>query len=700
MGFLGLGGKAAKFEAFARSQAMIEFSPDGTILTANKNFLDAMGYRLDEIRGKHHRIFVDPAEARSEAYAAMWRDLAGGKFFRAELKRIAKGGREVWLQGSYNPVRGFGGRVARIVKIATDITDATRRAADHAGQIAAIGRSQATIEFALDGTILHANENFLGAMGYALDEVQGKHHAIFMAPGESASPAYREFWASLARGEFRSGQFKRLGKGGREVWIEASYNPIFDASGKPFKVVKFATDVTEEKRRTADFEGQLAAIGKSQAVIEFALDGTILTANANFLGAMGYALDEVRGKHHSIFVDAETREGAEYRELWAKLNRGEYTAARFKRVGKGGREVWIEASYNPILDADGRPFKVVKFATDVTERVRQERKFALLSLVADGTDSSVLITDADGRIEYVNPGFTRLTGYALDDVIGKKPGAVLQGPHTDRATVARIREKLRNREAFYEEILNYSRDGKPYWISLSINPILGKKGSLERFVSVQANINETKLLALEAGERMAAIESASVVVEWDENKRPAKLNDVAAALLGLAPGSDPGSLAALEYDACFSAGEQSRLQAGESIGKEMALAGRDGQTVHLSATVQPLRDVEGRLRRTVVYATDATQRRRAIKAAEQMMDSVLGQINQIAQNISGVSGQTNLLALNATIEAARAGDAGKGFAVVASEVKALASRSSGLSTEIAALVSETQGKIQRLSAAE
>jgi methyl-accepting chemotaxis protein len=695
--FLGLGGKSSIVDAIARSQAMIEFALDGRILTANANFLATMGYTLDEIRGKHHSIFVDPAEVKSDAYRQMWQDLAAGKFYSAELRRIAKGGKEVWLQGSYNPVHGMAGSISKVVKFATDITQSKLQAADHGGQIAAISKSQAMIEFALDGTILTANKNFLDAMGYSLAEIKGQHHSIFVAPSHKTSVEYREFWAKLNRGEFQSAQYKRIGKGGREVWIEASYNPILDLGGKPFKVVKFATDVTKAKLKNADYEGQLAAIGKSQAVIEFKLDGTIISANANFLDAMGYTLAEVQGRHHSIFVDSETKNSAEYREFWAKLNRGEYQRAQYKRIGKSGHEVWIEASYNPILDADGTPFKVVKFATDVTEQVRQQRKFALLSLVADGTDSSVLITDADGRIEYVNPGFTRLTGYSLEDVVGKKPGAVLQGEHTDQTTVARIREKLRNREPFYEEILNYSRDGNPYWISLSINPILGKKGDLERFVSVQANINETKLKALDSGARITAIESSNVVLEWDENKRPAKLNDVASRLLGLAAGADPSSLATLKYDSIFAASEIARLEAGDPVGKEISLDGTDGTEIYLSATAQPLRDVAGRLRRTVVYATDVTERRKSIKAAEQMMDSVLGQINQIAQNISGVSGQTNLLALNATIEAARAGDAGKGFAVVASEVKALASRSSGLSTEIAALVTETQGKIQRLT---
>ncbi|HEY6258969.1 MAG TPA: methyl-accepting chemotaxis protein [Xanthobacteraceae bacterium] len=238
------------------------------------------------------------------------------------------------------------------------------------GQIAAIGKSQAVIEFSLDGKILLANENFLKVLGYALEEVRGQHHSMFVEPSYREGAEYRLFWEKLRRGEFDAGQYKRLGKGGKEVWIQASYNPIMDLDGKPYKVVKFATDITEQKKRNADFEGQLAAIGKSQAVIEFSLDGTILVANENFLKVLGYRLDEIRGQHHSMFVEPSYREGAEYRMFWEKLRRGEFDAGQYKRIGKGGKEVWIQASYNPIMDLNGKPFKVVKYATDVTATVQ------------------------------------------------------------------------------------------------------------------------------------------------------------------------------------------------------------------------------------------------------------------------------------------------------------------------------------------
>jgi len=247
---------------------------------------------------------------------------------------------------------------------------------DAAAKLAALDKSQAIIEFNMDGTIITANANFLGAMGYALDEIKGKHHSMFVDPAYRDSAEYRDFWAKLNRGEFQAAQYKRFGKGGKEVWIEASYNPLLTAGGKPFKVVKYATDVSKQKAMFADLNGKVEAMSRSQAVIEFELDGTIITANDNFLKTLGYTLEEIKGKHHRMFAEPAYAESAEYRAFWAKLGRGEYDAGQYKRIGKGGKEVWIEASYNPILDLNGRPWKVVKFATDLSKRKAQNLALA------------------------------------------------------------------------------------------------------------------------------------------------------------------------------------------------------------------------------------------------------------------------------------------------------------------------------------
>jgi len=232
----------------------------------------------------------------------------------------------------------------------------------------ALDRSQAVIEFTTEGRILAANENFCNAVGYSLAEIVGQHHSMFVAPDYAKSQDYRNFWARLARGEFFSAQYKRFGKGGREIWIEASYNPIM-RGGKPYKVIKFATDITERKRAELENGGKLNAISRAQATIEFAPDGTILTANQNFLAALGYKLEEIVGKHHAMFCDKEYVRSAEYQAFWKDLRDGAFKSSEFTRIRKDGSKVYIQASYNPIFDEEGRVFKVVKFAIDVTGRV-------------------------------------------------------------------------------------------------------------------------------------------------------------------------------------------------------------------------------------------------------------------------------------------------------------------------------------------
>jgi methyl-accepting chemotaxis protein len=265
---------------------------------------------------------------------------------------------------------------------------------DSRAVLAAFSRSQAMIEFKMDGTIIAANENFLKALGYRIDEIKGRHHSLFVEPAYRETAEYRQFWAALNRGEFQMAQFKRIGKDGKEVWIEASYNPILNRRGQPYKVVKIATDVSAQKAVFADLSGKLDAASRSQAMIEFELDGTVITANENFLNVLGYQLDEIQGRRHSLFVDPAHRDSVEYQKFWERLRAGEHQAGQFRRIGKNGREVWIEGAYNPVRDLNGRVVKVVKFAIDLTGRKRENAELAntfekdVKSLVVAVSDSA------------------------------------------------------------------------------------------------------------------------------------------------------------------------------------------------------------------------------------------------------------------------------------------------------------------------
>ena len=279
---------------------------------------------------------------------------------------------------------------------------------DNLGQVAAIQKSQAVIEFNLDGTIVSANENFLSVMGYAMSEIKGKHHSIFVSNQESSQASYKTFWDDLRSGKFYSGEYKRLGKNGKEVWIEATYNPILDLKGKPYKVVKYASDITTKKLEAAEFKGQIDAINKAQGVIEFTLDGRIIKANQNFLNVMGYSESEITGKHHSIFVDSEYAKSDEYKAFWATLSQGQFQSSVYQRVGKGGREVWIQASYNPIFDASGKPYKVVKYASNITDMIHlTDRTKGNIESVAAATEEMSSSISEIGQSMTKTEGATR-----------------------------------------------------------------------------------------------------------------------------------------------------------------------------------------------------------------------------------------------------------------------------------------------------
>ncbi len=332
-------------------------------------------------------------------------------------------------------------------------------------KIEAINRSQAVIEFTMDGIVISANDNFLKTMGYRLDEVVGKHHRLFVDSAFARSAEYTDFWAKMGRGEFHSGEFMRINRDGRVVWLQASYNPVFGPDGKPQSVVKFAQDITAQKNHAACLQGQIDAIQRSQAVIEFALDGTIENANNNFLQAMGYRLDEIRGKHHRLFVDAAYAQSQEYLDFWKKIGQGGFHAGQFKRYKKDGSEIWLQASYNPIMGPDGKPVKVIKIAQDITEQIalmnqRQEMATILSAMIDSIAQTSQGISNSTTQLaastreqsqqsQEVAAAVEEMANTIVDnaktstmasDVASQNGKAALQGAQVVTQTIEKIRE--------------------------------------------------------------------------------------------------------------------------------------------------------------------------------------------------------------------------------------------------------------------
>ena len=597
--------------AMLKSQAVIEFELDGTIITANQNFCQAMGYSLDEIKGKHHSLFAPGTYAASNEYREFWDKLRRGEFQAGQFKRLGKGGREVWIQASYNPILGPDGRATKVIKFAVDITADKLRNADFEGQLNAVGKSQAVIEFEMDGTIITANENFCKTLGYTLSEITGKHHRMFADVTYAASPEYRQFWDNLRGGEYKAGQFKRIGKGGREVWIQASYNPILDLNGRPYKVVKYASDITIEKLRAADFEGQLNAVGKSQAVIEFSMDGTVITANENFCKTLGYTLEEIKGKHHSMFADATYAGSSEYRYFWDKLRQGDYEAGQFKRIAKGGREVWIQASYNPILDLNGKPFKVVKYATDITASKLKSADYEG-QLNAVGKSQAVIEFNMDGTIVTANENFCKTLGYTLEDIKGKHHSMFAEGSYAASPEYRQFWQKLNRGDYEAGQFKRIGKGGREVWIQASYNPILDMNGKPFKVVKYATDITAEKLRAADFEGQLQAIHKAQAVIEFNLDGTIISANENFCKTLGYTIDEIRGRHHSMFADSAFAASNEYRqfwqkLNRGEYEAGQFRRIGKGGKEVWIQASYNPIMDMNGKPFKVVKYATDITE---------------------------------------------------------------------------------------------
>jgi len=699
----------AKMDAINHVMAVIEFTPEGIITSANQNFLDTVGYSLQQVIGQHHRMFVEADYASSEKYKAFWKKLATGLHDQGQYKRIDSLGKEIWLEASYNPVLDSQGKTYKIIKFATDITRNKNLEDNFKGQMIALNKMMGVIEFSLDGKILHVNDNFVAVTGYSREEMVGKHHSMFVDSKFALSAEYKNFWTKLGRGESESGQYKRFGKNGKEVWLEASYNAIFDMNGNPFKVLKYATEITRQKLISADYAGQLKAIDKIQAVIEFDLHGNILSANKNFLEAVGYAESEVVGKHHGMFVEPEFRISAEYQNFWLSLSQGNPDNGDYKRIGKGGKEIWLHASYNPIFDMNGKPFKVVKYASDVTATRNKAADDAgqLLSINRSLASAEFAM---DGKVIKVNENFALLTGYSATELIGKHHSALLDPKDAARADYQSLWEKLNRGEfdaAIYRRV---GKGGREIWMQASYNPILSADGKPFKVVKFAVDVTGQK-----QAERalMDAVEDTKIVIDKTkqgdlESRVP--LAGKAGAIADLCDGVnaliDKMTEVILQVR---DAGETINTAASEISTGNNDLSQRTEQQAsslektstsmeQLASTVKQNADNAKQANQLAIVASDVAVKGGSVvsQVITTMSDinSSSRKIEDIITVIDGIAFQTNILALNAAVEAARAGEQGRGFAVVAGEVRNLAQRSASAAKEIKQLISDSVGKVQ------
>lgn len=500
------------------------------------------------------------------------------------------------------------------------------------GHLQALSRSQAMFECLPDGTICTVNETFLKLFGYAEKELLGQNHTVLVEPEYRDSTAYAAFWSKLCGGTFEAGRFKRRGKDGQEIWVRANYNPVLDSSRRLLKIVVYASDIRPQVLREADLDGQIKAISQAQAVIEYELDGTIRSVNANAATLFGYSAAELKGQKHELLVPPQRRSSAEYKEFWDKLRGGQHDAGQYERLAKDGKSRWIQGTYNPITDVNGRPFKIIEYASDITSQVKLSLQLRSAVEQTQAAVKAALHGDLSVRIPMEGKtGLLEALCRGTNDLLGTVSGLV-------------------------DEVHAVVERAKGHDLTARIE-IAGKAGAFE---SLSVGVN-------------SVIEQLMRVVERIQSA----VHKVRVGTQEIADGNSNLSKRTEEQAASL---EQTASSMEQMTSTVRQTAENAGEANNLALAAKSQAESGGQVVRAAVASMNA------INIASRKIADIIGVIDEIAF-------QTNLLALNAAVEAARAGDQGRGFAVVATEVRNLAGRSATAAKEIKALIHDSVSKV-------
>lgn len=741
--------RARIFDAVAASQACIEFDLNGNVLYANPHFLNIFGYAEDQVAGKHHSMFCSPGTLGSDDYELFWGTLREGGSQCGEFLRLNAQGHEIYIQSSYNPVRDESGQVVSVIEMAHNITAAKLKAIDNDGKVSAINKSQGLVEFDLAGNILHANDNFLALTGYELQDIVGQHHSIFVDKEERASVAYRAFWRKLGQGEYDSGEYLRVGRQGKRIWIQASYNPILDLEGRPLKVVKSCSDVTQTKLQAIETQARMDSVSATNCIMELDADGQIVSSNLLMQKALGYSKVDLAEKSESFLMFDEERADSAHFKTWNALREGTTVSGEFRLKGAGNREIWLSGSRSPVIGLDDQLIKVVVMVQDITEaklaRLDSEGKLGAID-----RSQAVIEFDMTGKVLSANSNFLKLMGYAQEEIVGRHHRLFVDPTYAATPQYQAFWESLGRGQFESGEYKRLAKGGREVWIQATYNPIYDPRGNLVKVVKFASDVTHSKLKNSEFEAKVEAINLGQAVIEFDLDGHVLSANRNFLNAMGYTSREIQGQHHSIFCTLEYTQSEEYRdfwlrLNEGKFISGRFHRVGKFNRDVWIQATYNPILDLNGQVTKVVKYAYDVTKEvqleqsinqktelmrarlnqvieridlvvkdsARVAKSADQSLESAqLGhkelkrsmaanqamqhgaqKVAEIVRAIGDTANQTNLLAFNAAIEAARAGQHGVGFSVVASEVRKLAENSSTAAKEIAVLIEESIAQV-------